>query len=386
MEAESLIQKTGLSKVQHLLYITQKSKDNDDIKQAFQMAMEEVKKSTKNTTLYKQIAQSAQEVAIKVDYDESWCAETNKKAREQFEIIQDELQRDKSNGIKEKIRLSHIDMGHLFFEIGEYTEALKNYMRAKDYCTISEHIIEICHHLIKVNWMLNNLGTVESYCMKGLSENASNDDFHAMLGLCSLVKGRYEQAINAFSKIGYSSSNKVMLSCALSINDVAKYGVLCAITSLSRPSLLQLTKNDNFREYLELEPLYRDLLSLVSQLKYKEAMVQFKLLLPELLLDCYVGPHCDKLTQKLKIVSVVGVFSAFQDIKLESIAEMLGEDMEQVLPQVETLITNGVLQARIDGRTNTIRNYTPQYTLDIHAVLQQAQIVLLKAHPISKSQ
>ena len=378
MELEHLSQKTGLAKIQHLVFIAHTTTSREEANAALKLALQETIKSTKNTALYKQLGAVITEQGHSIPLDEPWCEITNKNARHQYEVIQEELQRDRNNGIKEKIRLSHLDMGNLFFDIGEYVEAQKNFMKSKEYCTIPEHMVETCLQLAKVNWMLKNYGSVESFCSKGLSEDPNNDEFQAFLGLCFLIKGRYEQAIDAFQKVNFISG-KTMINCAISINDIARYGVICAVTSLSRPALVELSKNDNFREYLELEPVYRDLLHMVTQLRYKEATIQFKVLLDDLKLDCYAGPHVDKFVQKLKVLAVTSVFNAFEELQLSTVADLIGEPLDKVLPHVENMILSGVLQARIDARTGTVRKYLEKSEVDIHEVLALVQLATLKS-------
>eukprot|EP00835_Amoeboradix_gromovi_P003304 NODE_213_length_14376_cov_0.499054.p4 type:complete len:382 gc:universal NODE_213_length_14376_cov_0.499054:2726-1581(-) len=376
MELEHISQKTGLAKVQQLVFIAQNTKVEEEAYNCLNSALKEIKQSTRNTTLYKYVSGIIKEQGHRILLDDEWCVSTNKEARHQYELIQDELLRDKNNGIKEKIRLSHLDMGHLFFDIGEYGEALKNYIKSKDYSATSEHIVEVCLHLIKVNWMLKNFGSVESFCQKGLVEDANNDQFQAMLGLCMMIKGRYEAAIESFSKVNFNTSNP-MIACALSINDISRYGVVCAISSLNRPALIELSKNDNFREYLELEPVYRDLLHLVTQLRYKNAMIQFKCMIDELRMDLYTCDHCDRFIGKLKILSITGVFDAFDELKLSTIGELIGES--DPTSHVEQMISSGVLAAKIDARTDTIKKYTEKPQVDIHEVLALAQLTILKS-------
>ena len=54
-----------------------------------------------------------------------------------------------ANLIKESIRMGHTFLGEFFYEKGDLNAALKCYIRTRDYCTTSKHIITMCLNVIK---------------------------------------------------------------------------------------------------------------------------------------------------------------------------------------------------------------------------------------------
>lgn len=56
-----------------------------------------------------------------------------------------------TNLIKESIRMGYNDFGDFYYAHGILAEALKSYVRTRDYCTTSKHIIQMCLNVILVS-------------------------------------------------------------------------------------------------------------------------------------------------------------------------------------------------------------------------------------------
>jgi len=48
------------------------------------------------------------------------------------------------------IRRGHDDLGDHYLECGDLSNALKCYSRARDYCTSTKHLVNMCLNVIKV--------------------------------------------------------------------------------------------------------------------------------------------------------------------------------------------------------------------------------------------
>lgn len=82
--------------------------------------------------------------------DSQWIEQKTKKASIKLEKLDADLKNYKSNSIKESIRRGHDDLAEHYLEIGDLTNALKGFSRARDYCTSAKHVINMCLNVIKV--------------------------------------------------------------------------------------------------------------------------------------------------------------------------------------------------------------------------------------------
>ena len=48
------------------------------------------------------------------------------------------------------VQMGHNDLGDFYYDIGDLANAMKSYSRARDYCTTSKHIVDMCLNVIKV--------------------------------------------------------------------------------------------------------------------------------------------------------------------------------------------------------------------------------------------
>lgn len=62
--------------------------------------------------------------------------------------------------------MGHNDLGDFHYERGDLNAALKCYVRTRDYCTTSKHIISMCLNVIKVSIEMGNFAHVINYVNK----------------------------------------------------------------------------------------------------------------------------------------------------------------------------------------------------------------------------
>lgn len=95
----------------------------------------------------------------RVAEDSAWLTETSSKARQEGEKLDLELRNYQNNLIKESIRMAHRDLGDHFRRCGHTQEALKCYQRTRDFCSTSEHIVEMCISATEVALELHDYRT-----------------------------------------------------------------------------------------------------------------------------------------------------------------------------------------------------------------------------------
>lgn len=137
--------------------------------------------------------------------------------------------------------------------------AFKCYVRTRDYCTTSKHIITMCLNVIKVSIEMGNFMHVQNYVSKAETTPDVQSDvvmcakLRCAAGLAFLDAKKYKLAARAFVDI--SPELGTSYSDVISPADVALYGGLCALASFERAELKQrVINNIGFREFLELYP------------------------------------------------------------------------------------------------------------------------------------
>jgi COP9 signalosome complex subunit 1 len=89
--------------------------------------------------------------------DWEWVDAANTEAASKLSALDRELSHHKASMSKEGIRQSYMAMGDHLALRGELQEALKCYVRMRDYCSTAQHSVQMC---IKVGICLNGLRTV----------------------------------------------------------------------------------------------------------------------------------------------------------------------------------------------------------------------------------
>jgi len=73
---------------------------------------------------------------------------------------------EQTNLIKESIRMGYNDLGDFHYARGDLQQAFKCYVRTRDYCTTSKHIIAMCLNVILVSIELGHFVHVSNYVSK----------------------------------------------------------------------------------------------------------------------------------------------------------------------------------------------------------------------------
>ena len=112
----------GQTKIHRLSFIIFETVINSNVKyEAAESMLNEIKKSTSNTTLYSRTLSKINEfmdIEPKFDSDNSWISTTDSLFFSNLEKIENELTIAKSTMSKESMRLKYLDLGYLYYERG----------------------------------------------------------------------------------------------------------------------------------------------------------------------------------------------------------------------------------------------------------------------------
>ncbi|CCI48383.1 unnamed protein product [Albugo candida] len=278
--------------------------------------------------------------------------------------LEQELNSYKSSMIKESIRMGHNDLGEFYYHLGDLPSALKSFAQARDYCTTDKHSTEMCLNVIKVALHLRNYTHVTNYVIKlnqllnPQSDNVLKSKVAAVFGLIALHEGKYKNAAEKFISchidIG-ASYNEVLHS-----EDIALYGGICALATLTRDELRdKVINNSSFKAFLELVPWLREMIADFYSGKYAACLASLEKRQGELLLDMYLCRHVDSMTKKIRNRAIIQFFYPYTSVDLNQMAKALNYDPTLLEKQVCQLISSGSISARIDGYEKVLHAYNP---------------------------
>ena len=90
-------------------------------------------------------------------------------------------------------------------------------------------------------------------------------------GLCHLQLKRFELAAKCFTSSGFGIGNT--LPDLFAPCDIALYGTLCSLACFDRSELKHnVLESSEFRQYLELEPHLRELISSLYECRYSDCL------------------------------------------------------------------------------------------------------------------
>jgi COP9 signalosome complex subunit 1 len=354
----------GISRIQRLLFVAAHCPSLE--LEALKMALAAVER-THNTTLYssirRQLYHCTRERSLGPESLEAveFVQTTNKKAGIRLERLDADLKSYRSNSLKESIRRGYNEIGDHYVDTGDLRSALKMFARARDYCTSSKHLVEMCRNVIKVNIHLSNWHQVYSYFAKAESamdrekpeeKMAVMTRFNCAAGLTQMMLGEYKLAAHHFiqAKLEHCDIPDLMSS-----SNVAVYGSLCALASFDRQDLHQkIILNTAFKQFLELEPQIRELVQQFHNSKYAWCLKILDEMKNTLLLDMYLASHLDKLYEKIRSSAMIQYFKPYLSADLRRMSEAFNTTVDELEVELKKLILDGRMSARIDSHAKVV--------------------------------
>lgn len=95
--------------------------------------------------------------------------------------------------------MGHNDLGDLFYQRGDLGQALKAYVRTRDYCSTSKHMLSMCLNIIRVSVEQNNWTYVQNYVQKAettLAHDITQQSATAGGGAASASVGHLHESAN----------------------------------------------------------------------------------------------------------------------------------------------------------------------------------------------
>ncbi|KAI0772937.1 G protein pathway suppressor 1 [Trametes elegans] len=319
--------------------------------------------------------------------DPRWTEETNAKNQAERTKLEVELKTYSSNMIKESIRMAHRDLGDFYRSVGEHNSALKHYTKSREFCTTSQHVLDMCMSVIELLMEQRNYSHIATYVFKAEAalesasitrgptgpeapagsaqankekRNAEREKVQTKLdvatALSHLGQGNYEKAATTFLKVGPAKALEEWTGKLLVPGDIAIYATLCALATFPRPAIrTQILDNDIFGMYIEQEPYVRELLESYMNNRFKNVLDLLERYSTRHYIDIHLFHHVTKLTDLIRSKSLVLYFQPFSSIKLERMGQAFGWSVDELEHQVVALIQSGEIQARVDRQNKVLK-------------------------------
>lgn len=279
------------------------------------------------------------------------------------------------------------DLGKHFERIGDLSLAYEAYSKCRADVSSAKHIIEVGLHLARLSLYRRDWPSVTANVNKmsglqadgsGTTDKTQQTICNILYGIASLGQAKYPEAARSFLQVDPAVSPDNYDKFA-SPNDVAIYGGLLALATMSRPELSGVLENSSFRTFLELEPHIRRAISQFVNGRYSACLSILESYRADYLLDINLQPHLKQLYTVIRgkcIFHFVQPFSCVTIDNLNAAFSPLGGSIDQELVE---MIGNGTLDARIDtiDRVSLV-----DHKIDFH---DYANNMLGCDHRISKS-
>ncbi|XP_008799523.1 COP9 signalosome complex subunit 1 isoform X2 [Phoenix dactylifera] len=385
---------TGRTKVTRLLFIADRCGNEGMQLEALRLAYDEIKKG-EDSQLYREAASKiAGRLGPQYTLDQAWADSIDRRAEQRKDKLENELSGYKTNLIKESIRMGYNDLGDFYYAHGQLGDAFKNYVRTRDYCTTSKHIIQMCLNVILVSIELGQFMHVSNYVSKAEQTPDTLDPvtvakLRCAAGLAYLEAKKYKLAARKFLETGPELGNNY--AEVIAPQDVATYGGLCALSSFDRTELKnKVIDNINFRNFLELVPEVRELIHDFYASRYASCLEYLENLKPNLLLDIHLHDHVETLYTQIRHKAIIQYTHPFISVDLHTMADAFKTGVAGLEKELEALITDNQIQARIDSHNKILyarhadqRNATFQRVLQTGVEFERdARAMLLRANLI----
>ncbi|XP_057979054.1 COP9 signalosome complex subunit 1 [Malania oleifera] len=385
---------SGRTKITRLLFIADRCDNPGMQMEALRMAYDEIKKG-ENTQQFREVVQKIDgRLGPAYGMDSAWAETVDRRAEQRKEKLENELNAYRTNLIKESIRMGYNDFGDFYYSHGALGDSFKNYVRTRDYCTTSKHIIHMCLNAILVSIEMGQFTHVTSYVSKAEQtpealDSVTSAKLRCAAGLAHLEAKKYKLAARKFLETGPELG--INYTEVIASQDVATYGGLCALASFDRTELKnKVIDNVNFRNFLELVPEVRELIHDFYSSHYASCLEYLGNLKANLLLDIHLHDHVETLYNQIRHKALIQYTHPFVSVDLRMMANAFKTTVSGLEKELEALITDDQIQARIDSHNKILyarhadqRNATFQRVLqtgsefdrDVRAMLLRANLI-----------
>ncbi|EAU83783.2 G protein pathway suppressor 1 [Coprinopsis cinerea okayama7 len=363
--------------------------------EAYQLAVQHIHQS-RDPSLYQSLLSAYEQAGANAgvqlpspydlaQLDTKWMDETIAKNAADKSKLEVELKTYTNNMIKESIRMAQRDLGDFYRETGDYAASLRHYTKSREFCTTSQHVLDMCLSILELLIEQRNYSHLTTYVFKAdaaldaakAAANANNtsatapvqsrkktssdrEDVQSKLdfatALSHLGQGNYEKAAHHLLKVGSHKNLGDWVGKLVAPGDITIYTTLCALATFPRGSIkTKLLENSDFSLYIEQEPYIRDLIQAYLNSNFRTVLELLSRYSTRHYVDIHLAPHVHDLTNLIRNWAVVLYFQPFATIRLDRMSAAFGWSVEEVEQQVVQLIQSGHIQGRVDSQNKILQ-------------------------------
>jgi len=343
----------GEARHARLFFIAQRSSNLQQ--DALKALLRSLKKSG-NTQLYEEVTKKwiGGALGAEWEFDKSWFDTMEKQMNQRLERAESEVAQAKSRAVRESIRMGHMEVGHICLERGNLQDALKAYLRSREFTSTPQHNTDMCLSVAIVSIALSQYRQAATYMSKieTMDDESIRAKVRAIAGLNALHEGQYKTAARSFLEV---DASQLSFSSVLSVEDVAIYGCMCALATFNRPDLRQLVlESKAFKPLLDLVPDFKTLVHHFVDSKYGECLQCLNALKPQLMLDLHMHKFAEDVCTTISDKILIQYFTPYNSVDLRRMAQAFGNDVNTLEKSLAQLISKGRLPARIDSQAKTM--------------------------------
>ncbi|KAJ7594235.1 26S proteasome subunit RPN7-domain-containing protein [Mycena floridula] len=373
--------------------------------EAFQLALQHIYQG-RDPSLYQALVSAYDHASVDArrsdipPLDTKWVEEIMSKNMQERTKLEAELKTYTNNMIKESIRMGHRDLGDFFRATGDYSSAMKHYTKSREFCTTSQHVLDMCLSVLELLIEQRNYTHIPTYVFKAeaaldaaaaAANNATKDptaptttpatakkpfaekdkiqsklDFATALG--HLGSGNYEKAAYHFTRLGSPKDFGDWLGKIVAPGDIAIYGTICALASMTRSGFkAQVMGSTTFGIYIEQEQYIRELVEAHMGSNFKTVLDVLNKYSTRHFVDIHLAPHVHDLMNLIRNKALVLYFQPFSSIRLERMSAAFGWTLNEVEHHVVALIQSGDIQGRVDSQNKILQVKKTDYRADLFA-------------------
>uniref|UniRef100_A0A1D2A2X4 PCI domain-containing protein n=1 Tax=Auxenochlorella protothecoides TaxID=3075 RepID=A0A1D2A2X4_AUXPR len=365
LDLESLFSgATGAARLEHLLFVADKFKGQELELEALRLAADQLAAAS-NVKLHREVLERiGGRLGPAYVLDRPQLEAKERALAAQSSVLDADLAAARATQSKDAVRAAHRALADCWASQGAVNEAMKGYMRMREFCTQPDHVLTMCISIIKCAVAMRQWVHVAAYRKRGESVVASSTDTMAKSqlaaagGLYSLSQAKFEEAARSYVEVSPDLGSE--FSDVISAQDIATHGAMCALASLDRPALQSLViDSPGFREHLESVPEIRDAVNSFHASRFADCLRHLEAARPGMELSPHLAPHLPALFKEIRRRGLELHARPYATLALSGMGAALGLIPADLEAELEALIVGGRLSARIDGAAGVLRAHRP---------------------------
>jgi COP9 signalosome complex subunit 1 len=171
--------------------------------------------------------------------------------------------------------------------------------------------------------------------------------------MASLETRDFASAALKFTQLPFLPSCTDMVSQS----DIAMYGALTAMASMERTQVKSILEHVEFRQYLELDPVVRELLTTYCSAKSIQCLDMLQRMETTLQIDPFLRPHLSSLAAAIRQKLIILYCRPYAVLDLNKMAQAFRCEPYQVLEtELLQLILDDKLEASLDCVARVLRS------------------------------